>query len=162
MTDYRKVSALEITFKPQLPSSRRKRITNSQDSLQAFLQHWDLTQINENEQLKALYFDKWLISIGVADIATGTVDGVKFDSRKIYGLAWAVNARGIVLAHNHPGSKAKPSEQDIALTFKLARECKELGMILVDSLILTADDYYSFVDNNIPPMGLKGYPRCPF
>ena len=57
-----------------------------------------------------------------------------------------VNAMGLILAHNHPSGNKQPSESDRNLTRKLKSAGKVLDIPVLDHLILTAEEYFSFAD----------------
>jgi len=50
------------------------------------------------------------------------------------------------LAQNYQGGSLKPSQADIQLTEKIKDGGKLLDIQLVDHLIMTSDEYYSFAD----------------
>ena len=50
----------------------------------------------------------------------------------------------IVIAHNHPSGKAYPSKEDITITEQLSSSLKMMNIKLLDHLIITKYDYYSF------------------
>ena len=54
--------------------------------------------------------------------------------------ALAVNAVAMVAAHNHPHGFAVPSQQDIAMTDKLAEALKLIGVGLCDHLVFSGED----------------------
>lgn len=57
---------------------------------------------------------------------------------------------GIVLAHNHPQAKAKPSEDDDRFTATVAIACSQRDVILYDHIIAGSDGFYSyFLDGRI-------------
>lgn len=53
----------------------------------------------------------------------------------------------IMLFHNHPSGNLTPSPQDRTLTDKIRQACAIFGITLLDHLILTNTDYYSFRDH---------------
>jgi DNA repair protein RadC len=68
-------------------------------------------------------------------------------------LSWCLKAKasGIVLAHNHPSGNLKPSEADLSITDKLVKAGNLLDISILDHIIVTTQDYYSFSDNGIMP-----------
>ncbi|HEY0053846.1 MAG TPA: JAB domain-containing protein [Pedobacter sp.] len=53
------------------------------------------------------------------------------------------------MAHNHPSGNLKPSEADRQLTNKLTQAGKLLDISVLDHLIITADEYFSFADEGL-------------
>jgi DNA repair protein RadC len=53
----------------------------------------------------------------------------------------------MIIAHNHPSGNKTPSEADRRMTKKLKEACALLEISILDHVICTADEYYSFADN---------------
>ena len=69
--------------------------------------------------------------------------------REIVHEALILNAYGIVLSHNHPSGDIKPSRTDIESTKNLIYMLNNLGIKLLDHLIIYNDTYYSMNDKKI-------------
>lgn len=82
--------------------------------------------------------------VGYARISEGGIDGTVIDNRLIIKAALDVCATGIILCHNHPGCDSHPGEADINRTEALHEACKLMEIRLLDHIILTPDEYYSF------------------
>lgn len=74
----------------------------------------------------------------------GTVDSVMAHPREVYAGAVADFATGIIVAHNHPSGDPTPSKQDIAATQQLVAAGQILGVRLLDHIIVTEREHYSF------------------
>ena len=59
------------------------------------------------------------------------------------------NATSIMLFHNHPSGTANPTQKDISATKYLVIAAKLIGIDVLDHVILTDKDYYSFAQNGI-------------
>lgn len=77
-------------------------------------------------------------------VSRGTVDQTAAYPREILELALRHHASGLILVHNHPGGSPNPSRQDQELTATVSRLSSELGLRLLDHLIVTGDDFTSF------------------
>ena len=55
----------------------------------------------------------------------------------------------IALIHNHPSGTLRPSEPDKNITSKIKQAAGYFDMRVMDHIILTADSYYSFADENL-------------
>ncbi|MGI9543438.1 MAG: JAB domain-containing protein, partial [Cyclobacteriaceae bacterium] len=55
----------------------------------------------------------------------------------------------LILIHNHPSGNLKPSEADIKLTYKLKQSGELLEVPVLDHIIFTDKDYFSFADQGI-------------
>lgn len=77
-------------------------------------------------------------------VFSGTVDQTAAYPREILELALRHHASGLILVHNHPGGNPAPSQQDKQLTDTIARLASELGLRLLDHLIVTGNTFTSF------------------
>ena len=83
--------------------------------------------------------------LGFTEIARGGVDTCPVDPREAFRVALVLGASAIVAAHNHPSGQLEPSGDDIRLTERLRRAADILGLPLIDHVIVTDKDFYSFV-----------------
>lgn len=77
-------------------------------------------------------------------LSKGTVDQAPVYPREVLGLALERKASGIVMVHNHPGGDPRPSAADIELTRRIGRVAEELGVRMLDHLIVAESEYFSF------------------
>lgn len=88
------------------------------------------------ECLYALALDASNELLGFLKISQGTVDRAAVYPRALLTfLLVETNATAVILAHNHPGGKAKPSPEDIAITRRIRDLLKDLEVRLLDHLI---------------------------
>lgn len=86
-------------------------------------------------------------TIAYAKISQGGVAGTLVDIKLIAKYAVESLASGVILAHNHPSGNLTPSPQDKLLTKKCVEVLNLMEIKVLDHLILTAESYYSFIDN---------------
>lgn len=77
-------------------------------------------------------------------VSRGTVDQTAVYPREVLALALRHQASGMILVHNHPGGNPTPSEEDVRLTLRIKRAADELGVRLLDHLVVTEREHYSF------------------
>ena len=82
-------------------------------------------------------------------LGEGIVDQVPILRRKVVETALSCNATQVVLAHNHVSGLAKPSAADIQGTQMLRRLLREVGVLLVDHLIIVDGDMVSMRDSGM-------------
>jgi len=87
--------------------------------------------------------------ISFIQVSQGTVDQAAVYSREILALALKWQASGIILVHNHPGGDPTPSIQDKDLTYRVQKAAKEVGLRVLDHLVVAEDRYYSFQDRGV-------------
>lgn len=108
-----------------------------------------MNKIELIEEAKLLLLDRNLVCLGISNLSTGGISSCLIDPKIVYATALKARASSIVLAHNHPSGNLKPSTSDIHLTEKLADAGKLLDLTLLDHLIVTPYNYYSFADEGL-------------
>lgn len=58
-------------------------------------------------------------------------------------------ATAIILVHNHPSGQLNPSQADNDITQKIKKAGNTLDIKLLDHLIITQNNYFSFADAGI-------------
>ena len=106
------------------------------------IKNWD------KEVFVAFYLDTRNKIISREIVSIGTLNASVVHPREIFRTAIIRNACSIILAHNHPSGNVKPSNEDIEVTRKLKEAGVIIGIQLLDHLIVSREDYYSFEDEN--------------
>ena len=101
------------------------------------------------EQFCAMYLNRANRVLGIARHSIGGVSGTIVDAKQILGVALKCNATAFILCHNHPSGNLRPSPSDIEITKKIEKAAQFMDIILLDHLILTPTDYYSFGDEGL-------------
>jgi DNA repair protein RadC len=87
-------------------------------------------------QLICVFADLEGFIIGEEILADGIEGLVTLSSRRIFRRALNLNARSLVLAHNHPSGCARPSDADIRDTCLLAEQARGLGIVVEDHFVV--------------------------
>ena len=85
-----------------------------------------------------------LLRDGIERIEEGTVDRAAVYPRRVIESALRRGAAALVFAHNHPNGDVHPTEQDKVLTRALVLAAETVHLKIVDHLIVSADDAFSF------------------
>ncbi len=96
------------------------------------------------EYFGALFTDQQHRCISTEILFEGTVDRAVVYPRTVVKRALALDAKGIIIFHNHPAGTAVASEQDIALTQQLIEACATLDIKLLDHFLLAGKQVLSF------------------
>lgn len=96
------------------------------------------------EMLAVAYLDDRLGLIGLRLGYSRSSTAIDLPVRRIFGDALALNCSGIILVHNHPSEDATPSEADVAATTALARLGREIGIRVLDHLVIGMRGWTSF------------------
>ena len=62
-------------------------------------------------------------------------------------MALKVDASTVILAHNHPGGVAVPSNDDVQTTMRVMQALSNVDVVLLDHLIFADGDYISMVES---------------
>jgi len=73
----------------------------------------------------------------------GSINAAAVSVRRIIEIAVRYATTDIIIAHNHPGGIAIPSEQDVLITEKISNALKIVGVRLLDHLIVAGSDWVS-------------------
>ena len=103
----------------------------------------------EHEEFWILYLNNANKVLHRAQLSKGGLTGTLVDVRIVMKQALELGSVAIILAHNHPSGTLRPSEQDRKITQKLKRGAEALDVKVLDHLIITQNDYYSFADEGI-------------
>lgn len=95
------------------------------------------------EEFHVFYLDGQYKLISDELHSSGTVDWAAVYVREIVKRALDLNARSIVMLHNHPTAYTSFSTQDIEITIELANALDKLGIQLYDHLLVSGDVIYS-------------------
>lgn len=82
--------------------------------------------------------------MAVEIVSVGTLNACLVEMREVFKHAILNNAAGIVCFYNHPSGEPEPSREDQLMTENLKAAGGLLGISLVDHIIVTEEQYYSF------------------
>ncbi|SEC85335.1 DNA repair protein RadC [Tenacibaculum sp. MAR_2009_124] len=103
----------------------------------------------DHEEFWVLYLNNANKVISKQQVSKGGLTATLVDVRIIFKKAMELNSVGIILCHNHPSGKLKPSKADIELTNKVKMASSTLDIKLLDHLIISEKTYFSFADEGI-------------
>lgn len=92
-----------------------------------------------SEAACVLFLDADLGLLDVAMFGGGTASGIRLPIRTVIAEALRLDARAMVLAHNHPSGLLEPSREDKRVTRELARLDSALGIRLMDHIVVGRD-----------------------
>ena len=141
------IATLEIARRRhEAKTSARPKINDSLSAFKVFFK--DLCDLN-HEEFWVIYVNASARLIAKQRICEGGITQASVDVKKIMQTAITYRATGMVLGHNHPSGSTLPSESDIMLTQKIQTAAKLLDLRVIDHIILSGNDYYSFGDDGI-------------
>ena len=82
-------------------------------------------------------------------IHTGSVNAAQVSVRKVMETALRRSATAVILAHNHPGGLALPSEQDLLSTRRIREALATVRIPLLDHVIYADGDTVSLAESGL-------------
>jgi DNA repair protein RadC len=77
-------------------------------------------------------------------LSHGGITETAVDVRLIVKAALMNNATIVAFCHNHPSNNARPSKEDDRLTERVKKACEVMRLYLLDHVIVTDGNYYSY------------------
>jgi DNA repair protein RadC len=96
------------------------------------------------EHLVALYLNARYELIEKHTIGIGGLSKNVIEPRDIFRHAFILPSPFFLLIHNHASGDATPSNDDIVFTKRLVRAGRLLGCRIIDHIIVSGKDYFSF------------------
>lgn len=145
-----KVNEIRISYREKKNVSGSVAINSSTVAAEVVYDHWDKDTIGLQESFKVLLLNNSNKVKGIYHLSTGGITGTMVDLRILFAVIIKSLATGIILVHNHPSGKLKPSEADKQLTEKIKNAAMLFDIKVLDHLIIVPNgDYFSFADECI-------------
>ncbi len=157
-------TALDVTKAQLNKISELKELSGLYDALkESYSSQYTLRSSDSSKNyFKAIFFDKKdkerlicafldnannVIATKVQNV--GTVDQSAVYPREIAKDALLYDAKGVIVAHNHPGGSLNPSSADVDVTQKIMNALSAVNIKLLDHIIVANDHVYSFSENGM-------------
>ncbi len=101
------------------------------------------------EQLLLLFLDNKNCVIADERHQRGTVNHTPAYPREVVKRALDLGASSLILVHNHPSGDTTPSRADINMTDAISKAAKPLGIAVIDHIIVSKRDHFSFKSNGL-------------
>jgi DNA repair protein RadC len=102
---------------------------------------------NRREHFLALYLNGAHEVVAYSVVSTGTANSTQVHPREVFQPAIVSGAIALIVGHNHPSGNCEPSFEDRKMT-KLLKEAGEIiGIKLLDHLVVSDLEHYSFAEN---------------
>jgi DNA repair protein RadC len=103
----------------------------------------------KNEVFSVLFLDNAYRLLAFEKMFYGTINETMIYPRCVIQKALEHNAAAVIAAHNHPSGNSKPSDADKEITKQLKTILEVMDVKLVDHLIVTHQETYSFAEKGI-------------
>ena len=141
------IAAIELgRRRKELASTKKEALSSSQAVFEYLHSHFlDLP----HEEFWMMTLNRANIPISKYLISKGGLSQTVVDVKLIMKHALDDLATSIIISHNHPSGNLNPSESDKIITDKIKAAAKLLDLTLLDHLIITDENYFSFADNGL-------------
>ena len=102
-----------------------------------------------HEEFWILYLNQSNLLIEKYRLSKGGITQTTVDIRLAFKRAYKVGATGQILAHIHPSGGLSPSNSDKQITRKFKLVAANVDLRILDHLIVSEKDYFSFADENV-------------
>lgn len=143
------ISEIKVRYSSKVKHNELKSITCSMDVVEILRSFWNKDILEYKEEFYVLILSRANKVRGYHKISEGGASATLVDPKMIFSVALKCNACAVILAHNHPSGNTKPSQSDIDLTKKIKEGGKILEISVLDHIILTSENYYSFADEGV-------------
>ena len=140
-------AVLELARRSLKEELRANDTLGSPKAVKEYLRHSLGTK--QHETFAVLFLDVKNRLIACEELFRGTLTRTSVHAREIVKAALAHNAAGVILAHNHPSGTCEPSMSDQALTKALKEALELVEVRVLDHMVVTARDAYSFAENGL-------------
>jgi DNA repair protein RadC len=145
--------ARAVTIAAALELGRRRKLAESPEAVQIKCSR-DVADIFQpllsdlpHEEFWILFLNRSNRVINRMKLSQGGVSGTVTDVRLVMKKAIEYLASGIIVCHNHPSGNLNPSESDSKITRKIREAGELMDIQLLDHIIISDREYYSFADN---------------
>lgn len=98
----------------------------------------------QNEVFFAVFLNAKNEVLQTSELSEGTVSQAAAYPRRVVEEALKCKETSLILAHNHPGGVAEPSEDDLRTTAEIKNALALVEISLQEHILLAGSDYYSF------------------
>lgn len=131
----------------QVDRVKRDSLLQTMDDCARYLMPYFMGK--QREMVYLLCLDAGCNAIACREVGEGDVNVAVISPRRVVEVALAEKASSVVLAHNHPSGVAIPSQEDVAVTRRLASALASVDVVLLDHLIVAENDYVSLVQSKL-------------
>lgn len=127
---------------------QKEIVSSSLEGMKFFKKVFSPEELTVREKLFVAALNNANEVIAYTEISSGGTAQTTCDLRHVFSFLVLNLASAVMICHNHPSGKIKPSQSDFQMTEKIKNACDIFAILFLDSLIITeTEDYYSFADN---------------
>ena len=135
------LASIEFGKRVCLSKSYNQIVTSGQDVYKML--RYDMENLSY-EELKSVYLN---VKGGIIDIKTltkGSFNTTQVDFREIAKWSLKLSCFNVIIVHNHPSGDPTPSHHDKEFTNELIKYSNNIGVSIIDHIIIGKHSFYSF------------------
>ncbi|MBL8821099.1 MAG: JAB domain-containing protein [Planctomycetia bacterium] len=140
------LAELKLSYRRKQQDYPSYRIDSTEVAIHYLRQLWDKDTLELREEFMLICLSNSLDVNGWIKLYSGGFQDCPVDVRLILGIALQTASCAILVAHNHPSGQVMPSYADKKLTAQIAQASRVMGIRLLDHVILTSKESFSFRD----------------
>lgn len=140
------IGEIKPVYEIKVPKNELMKIENSEDAYKVLKEIYNPQTISLFEEMVMLCLNRGNRVIGWYKVSTGGFSSTVVDPKVIYSMALVTASSFIILCHNHPSGQCIPSDSDISITRKVKQGGDLLDIKLLDHIIITDSEFYSFAN----------------
>ena len=143
----RMLAAVEIGRRAMRPAAdERLRITSPSDAANLIMPE---VSGAEQEHLYLVMLDTRNRLIGLHLVYIGSINSINVRLADVFRVAIVNSAAAVIVAHNHPSGDCSPSPEDVSITKLMAQMGSDLGIELLDHLIVGCGRFMSLKEQGV-------------
>ena len=136
-------AVFELANRINLSGASVTKIINSEDAVKLA---YSKMRYSEVEEVMIIITDDHGKLLKYSIVSRGNDNSTHVNPREIFKDAMHYSRPHVIIIHNHPSGNPMPSDDDISYTEKIVELSKNLGIVLIDHLIIGDKCYVSFRD----------------
>ena len=133
-------AAIEIGRRISLDIRDKKTIKSPEDVKNMVMEDM---RYKDREHFRVMYLDRKGGLLSMEDISIGGLHSALVHPREVFKPAIKKSAASVILVHNHPSGDPSPSREDLELTTNLIEAGKQLGIEVLDHIVIGESTYCS-------------------
>lgn len=136
-----------VEMATRIKQSEKKEVCIIRNSADIMTLLYPILGTKIQEEFWVVYLNNSNRVLETSMICQGSIDNTITDTKLIIRRALNLLATKIILAHNHPSGTLNPSPADIETTTKITNAATLFDIKVIDHIIISSSEYYSFNDN---------------
>ena len=140
---------MKVSFDKKLKKSELVKINESKQVWELLVNIFNKDTFDWCEEFIVLYLNNSNKVVGYFKLSSGGMTSTVVDVRMIYAVGLKCMATCVIVAHNHPSGKITPSDADKQITKKIKEAGEFMDIKLLNHIIVTDENYFSFQDEGL-------------